>query len=667
MRTLTLLILVIFCGLNVTAQDDKHIVNLTKDSVTKVLYEGWYYHEGDNPQWALLGVDDTKWDVTNISLGLDSIGNRLNFNGIGWFRLHLHVDSSLVNEQLALSIEQAGASEIYIDGKLLVRYGEIGNSDDSCLYFNPQSKPATFAFTTAGEHLIAIRYAKFNARETVEEYDNAIVGIVPVISTATRSIDRYKESLLTSGAIFLSIFAFFAALVFVHFLLWLYHRKDKANLYFSVFSATLSSVFLAQYIIVTASNPQLAVWRGVVFMILAILVFLSLSGLSNELFSNKKLRFYILAAICLASIVFVSIKPAASTTFIGVIIMYVTVECFVLTIRAMYKRMPGAWIVGAGIFCFTLFILVVVTLGLLGGGFYANFNTVSGVLAAISMLAALFAIPISMSVYLGWGYSKMNANLNKQLVQVQQLSEKTIAQEQEKKRLLETQYERLEEEVEERTKEIVAEKQKSDDLLRNILPEEIAEELKQTGTSAARHFDHVTVIFTDFVNFTKAGERLTPQQLVNELDTCFKAFDAIMTKYQIEKIKTIGDAYLAVCGLPMAVEQHAENTIRAAIDIMDYMRQRKQQLPETTFDIRIGIHSGPVVAGIVGVKKFAYDIWGDTVNTAARMESAGESDKINISAATYELVKDKFACIYRGEIAAKNKGDMDMYFVEGTK
>jgi len=210
------------------------------------------------------------------------------------------------------------------------------------------------------------------------------------------------------------------------------------------------------------------------------------------------------------------------------------------------------------------------------------------------------------------------------------------------------------------------EKHKSDNLLLNILPAEVAEELKAKGTAAAKHFDNVTVLFTDFKSFTTISETLSPQELVGELHTCFKAFDEICTKYSIEKIKTIGDAYLAVCGLPLADEKHAENVVNAALEIQEFMANRSKEMGAKTFEIRIGINSGSVVAGIVGVKKFAYDIWGDTVNTAARMEQNSEAGKINISETTYALVKDQFTCEYRGEIDAKNKGKLKMYFVEKT-
>lgn len=210
---------------------------------------------------------------------------------------------------------------------------------------------------------------------------------------------------------------------------------------------------------------------------------------------------------------------------------------------------------------------------------------------------------------------------------------------------------------------ITLEKQRSEELLNNILPADVAEELKQHGKAKARTFEEVTVIFTDFVNFTQVGELLSAQELVDELNHCFKAFDGIITKYGIEKIKTIGDAYLAVAGLPNANPAHASKVIKAAMEIQQFIGQRKMALGVKTFDIRIGIHSGSVVAGIVGVKKFAYDIWGDTVNTAARMEQSSEPGKINISEKTKELLKDEFPLIYRGEINAKNKGALQMYFV----
>lgn len=225
----------------------------------------------------------------------------------------------------------------------------------------------------------------------------------------------------------------------------------------------------------------------------------------------------------------------------------------------------------------------------------------------------------------------------------------------------------LEKTVEVRTADLVLEKKKSDDLLLNILPSEVAEELKTKGSADAKQFEEVTVMFTDFKGFTQISEKLSPTELVNEIDTCFKAFDNIITNHNIEKIKTIGDAYMCAGGLPVVNKTNTTDVVNAAIEIQQFMENHSQQRKsegKEPFEIRIGIHTGPVVAGIVGVKKFAYDIWGDTVNIASRMESSGEAGKVNISGSVFALVKDKFNCIHRGKIEAKNKGEIDMYFVE---
>jgi class 3 adenylate cyclase len=210
-------------------------------------------------------------------------------------------------------------------------------------------------------------------------------------------------------------------------------------------------------------------------------------------------------------------------------------------------------------------------------------------------------------------------------------------------------------------------RKRSDELLLNILPGEVAEELKEKGRAEAKHFNEVTVMFTDFKGFTQISEKLTPAELVAEIDTCFKAFDKIISNHNIEKIKTIGDSYMCAGGLPVSNSTHATDVVNAAIEILQFMQQHFEQRKKDgkeVFEIRIGIHTGPVVAGIVGVKKFAYDIWGDTVNTASRMESSGEAGKVNISGSTYKLVKEKFHCVHRGKIQAKNKGEIDMYFVD---
>ena len=214
------------------------------------------------------------------------------------------------------------------------------------------------------------------------------------------------------------------------------------------------------------------------------------------------------------------------------------------------------------------------------------------------------------------------------------------------------------------------EKMRSDNLLLNILPEEVAEELKQTGTSKARHFESATVMFIDIRNFTVISQRLSPDELVSEIDFLFRGFDDIIRRHNVEKIKTIGDAYMCATGVPVADPDHAENMANAAFEILDFMEDHKRERQKENkiyFEIRMGINSGALVAGIVGSSKFAYDIWGDTVNTAARMEQSGEVGKINISGHTYLLLSGKYNCTHRGKIFAKNKGEIDMYFMESKK
>ena len=221
--------------------------------------------------------------------------------------------------------------------------------------------------------------------------------------------------------------------------------------------------------------------------------------------------------------------------------------------------------------------------------------------------------------------------------------------------------------VKKTNKIIEAEKDRSENLLLNILPHETAEELKIHGEAKARSYEMVSILFTDFKGFTALSATLSPEELVKEIHHCYKAFDEIVTRHGVEKIKTIGDAYMAAGGLPVSNETHALDVLRVAMEIREFManlKAERQQKNQPFFEIRIGIHSGPVVAGIVGTKKFAYDIWGDTVNIASRMESNGVPGKVNISGTTYELIKDQFTCTPRGAINVKGGGDKIMYFVE---
>lgn len=224
--------------------------------------------------------------------------------------------------------------------------------------------------------------------------------------------------------------------------------------------------------------------------------------------------------------------------------------------------------------------------------------------------------------------------------------------------------------LKELNEQIIIQRNQSDQLLINILPEEVAQELKTTGKTKPKYYEQVSVLFTDFKGFTKLAERLTPEEIVLELDNCFLAFDEIIEKFEMEKIKTIGDAYMCAGGLPVSNKTNPIDAVRAGLAMQEFMQKMNEdrtKVGKDIWELRIGIHTGPLVAGVIGKHKFAYDIWGDTVNLAARMEASGEEGKVNISGETYLYVKDYFQCEYRGKIMAKNKGVVDMYFVSDQK
>ncbi len=217
---------------------------------------------------------------------------------------------------------------------------------------------------------------------------------------------------------------------------------------------------------------------------------------------------------------------------------------------------------------------------------------------------------------------------------------------------------------------IELQRQKSEELLLNILPKAVADELKLNGATQPLHYDSITVIFTDFRGFTKISEQMSPEELVSQLDLYFTSFDELADKYKLEKLKTIGDAYMCAGGIPTVNNTHPVDACLFALQVQFIMQETKRIKTEKGlpfWELRLGIHTGPVVAGVIGKKKFAYDVWGDAVNTAARMESSGEPGRINISGRTYELVKDFFDFEHRGKIEAKNKGKIDMYFLNSIK
>ena len=221
-------------------------------------------------------------------------------------------------------------------------------------------------------------------------------------------------------------------------------------------------------------------------------------------------------------------------------------------------------------------------------------------------------------------------------------------------------------ELEQRHQQVEQEKRVSESLLLNILPAEVADELRTKGMVSPKYFEDVTILFTDFVGFTTSTEKLAAEELVEMLHDYFTAFDQIVARYRLEKMKTIGDSYMCISGLPQRNPAHPVDMVMAAFEMLHVVEERARMDPRAQWKVRIGIHSGPVIAGVVGINKFAFDIWGDTVNYSSRMESSGQANRINLSERTYSRIKDFFECEHRGKVLTKEKRELDMYFVNGV-
>lgn len=594
-----------------------------------------------------------------------------------------YVDTPALHKILYLHSKLEGSMKLSVNGRNFVTTGSMNKKWAFCDPERDDYTSITFNDTLSR---IDIEYLPYKTGE---------FSLDLALYQKHAGEEKIKEGTADNNEAF-AIGFYYLAFGIVFLIIFVYFREQTENLYFSMFCIFAALAYLWGQLdtdLLYNLDPFLGIF-----------CFEFLSIFFRKILANKEQsKRSLLVITCLMAICFLppvrygtSLMEGHSTSWVLVAVIaalypYTWIKTLIVLIKGVgQKRWEARAVL---VFCLVPLVLFVLTSIVVSFVFAARMNNDDNIRRSMSSAAYLgdllgyfktaivFLYPLAAVVILGRRNGMNQLKLIAQVRSIRELSEENLAKEVEKKEILEAQKEVLEKEVALRTEEIMSqkgeiekqhdelkvEKAKSDDLLRNILPQEVADELKANGTTAAKHYDNVTVLFTDFVNFTRAGERMSPQGLIDELHTCFKAFDDITARYGIEKIKTIGDAYLAVCGLPASDPDHATNMVKAAIDINAFMADRLAKMgSQRTFAIRIGIHSGSVVAGIVGVKKFAYDIWGDTVNTAARMEQHGEAGKINISQTTYELVKDKFTCEYRGEIEAKGKGVMKMYFASSA-
>jgi len=601
--------------------------------------------EGDSFSFSGRDFDDHNWlKLTN------SEGNAFALDKIYWSRMKFRVSPELKNKTLSLLVKWQGAMEIFLNGEKIYSFGSISNKGGDVVIQDAFHFPLRKVLVTFKDvdstNVLAFRFGHHSNIGNLKIEGS--LSNAKWMSCSLHTTEAADQIDMARGNTIL-YYGFFFGINCIIFLLTIFQvnnrYKNKTLFLFSCFTFFTASVAVTNLIELGAfqiSTDTVVLIHVVNQLAYALTTFFLLHVLRSLFDAKNKFTPYVYLAIVIAYVGpgYYSFYSGADLAVINFLVLLISsIEIVRLSLLSVKNKVSGGWIIITGSLVFIIAGPVLEQL------FNALGTTKPFVVTICHRISFYLSLPISLSIFLA--RQSVTNNL-----------------------LLARQRDELDLEVQERTKELRLEKQKSDDLLLNILPEEVANELKEKGSADAKQFEMVTVMFTDFKGFTQISEKLTPSQLVEEIHICFKAFDAIIERHNIEKIKTIGDAYMCAGGLPVSNETHAEDIVNAALEIRQFMQEhvaQKRKANQEVFEIRIGIHTGPVVAGIVGIRKFAYDIWGDTVNIASRLESSGEAGKINISGGTFDYVKDKFVCTHRGKIEAKNKGQIDMYFVEHAK
>ena len=573
-------------------------------------------------------------------------------DGYAVYRLKIYLPEEMMN--LGLYIPNINSAfELYLDGEKVAGLGKI-EREISKIEFD--YKYSYVYFENKSKELDLVLF--------IENYNNVSAGIwdAPRLGTASAIEKIHREN------ISLDFFLFGALLImsFFHLSQYFLLKDIYSPLYFGIFcflgalrvlsiNERLLAEFLNFYIVLRIEYST--VFLGILFYIFFV----------NSLFPkefNPKIFFGIKIFFFLGSFLALFSPFVVYNWFTYYSLYFLLIPpvySFYVSIKAIRKKREGAKIFLAGnlVFILAMVLDVLVALDII----------IFPYIASIGMLSFV----ISQALILAQRYTKSFKNLQ---FASKQLLEKHRSQLRKNKELIALKNS-LEAKVLERTQDlektnllIEEELLKSEKLLQNILPRQIAKELKEKGSTSPVLYERVSVLFTDFKGFTRISETMTPTELTKELDACFSQFDNICDRYNLEKLKTIGDSYMCAGGIPKKNNTNPIDIVMAALEIQAFMNQMKdikEMLGLPYWQLRLGIHTGPLIAGVIGEKKFAYDVWGDTVNLASRMESSGEIEKVNISGITYELIKDFFDCEYRGKIKAKNKGEIDMYYVKNLK
>ncbi len=626
--------------LNLTNWDFSQFQNnnslMTLDGEWEFYWEKWIHSEEFQNQEKINSIDKTFILVPNSWNGHNVNPERkeakiIEGDGYATYRLKF-----LVPKNLSLSIQlptMGTAYKFYINGKLFKEVGTLGKSIAESI---PDYKVdiVRLPFSGTGEYEFIFHISNFSYKQGGIWY--------PITIGLDKDLNQVREKNL-----FVDFFLAGSILIMglYHLGLFFVKKNDKSALWFGVVCLLISIRTLLTgefYFYTLFSNfpfnlgiklEYIAFYYGIPIFVLFL----------QEIFPEDSPKL-IIKVITFSSFILsipVFLFPPRIFThtvqimeLIALIVMFLGVYIF---IKAIYNNREGAKSILAG----SILLIITITNDIL----HSNLIIYTGYYSSFGLFVFIFSQAFLLSI-----------RFAKAFKQVEELSEN------------------LEQKVIERTKELElakklaeSEREKSDKLLLNILPEEVADELKEKGLVTPVLFESITIIFTDFKDFTKIAFGLTPEKLIGELDYCFSEFDKIIEKYSLEKLKTIGDSYMCAGGIPKANKTHAIDSCLAALEIQNLMNQIQKEKKINFDKLRLGIHSGPVMAGVIGQKKFTYDIWGDTVNTASRMESSGTENKINISSNTFELVKDFFDCEFRGEIDAKNKGKIKMYYLNKIK
>lgn len=608
--------------------------HLSQNTRELPLVGNWLFSKQDQSIFKEPAFDDSAWDIIPVPGQWTSLG--LTGFVTCWYRQDFKLHPSHRDEPFALRMPMiAEAYEVYINGKLIGKQGSISKQGAILIKNN---RPMVYEIPSDvlnffEDNTIAVRVADDVGWGGFVTWNFAL-GYNYLVQ------EEFRKYLMWNAGLVL-VFYFNAMFYFIQFL---GRKQEKSYLYFALFAlfggnSIFGSLSLPYWIINDFWFNHF-IYHGS-FNITAVFLILFMHSFFNvphNIFSQacNYLIPLLFGVVLLTPFHLKILKFYAHISFpITLVVMLLTMIYLVGIIAiSVRQRKIGARTILVGFLILAIFTLSPILSYL---GLAVNTRNLINIGSMVFMISMAIALAFKM-------------------VRLYELSDRHADE--------------LEDKVAKRTQQLTEQKQKAEELLLNILPPRIADELKQNGVVKPMNFSSATILFTDFVGFTKFSQTMAPNQLVTELDGYFTYFDDLMLRNNIEKLKTIGDSYMCVGGVPQTNQTHPIDACMVALGIKEFIgqiRKIKEQINLASWEIRVGIHTGPVTAGIIGKHKWSYDIWGDSVNTASRMEAGGQPGEINLSGVTYELVKDVFDCIPRGKLKVKGKEDMEMYFLSGLK